>query len=117
MRPFCVNTTIIGIDEENGPQLFRVDPSGFAIGFKAVSTGNKEQEAMTQLEKHWKKKEGNWDKKETVETAIQVLQTVISSDFKANEIEIGISSTDDVRFRKLTEQEIENYLNDLADKQ
>lgn len=103
MRPFCVNTTIIGIDEEFGPQLFRVDPSGFAIGFKAVSTGNKEQEAMTQLEKHWKKKEGNWDKKETVETAIQVLQTVISSDFKANEIEIGIASTDDVRFRKLTE--------------
>ena len=71
---------------------------------------------MTQLEKHWKKKEGNWDKKETVETAIQVLQTVISADFKANEIEIGIASADDVRFRKLTEQEIEGYLNDLADK-
>lgn len=71
---------------------------------------------MTQLEKHWKKKEGNWDKKETIETAIQVLQTVISSDFKANEIEIGIASADDVRFRKLTEVEIEGYLNELADK-
>jgi len=45
-----------------------------------------------------------------------VLQTVISSDFKADEIEIGIATSDDVRFRKLTEQEIEGYLNDLADK-
>ncbi len=71
---------------------------------------------MTQLEKHWKKKEGNWDTKETVETAIQVLQTVISSDFKANEIEIGISTAAEPRFRKLTEQEIEGFLNDIADK-
>lgn len=47
---------------------------------------------MTQLEKQWRKKEGQWDTRETVETAIQVLQTVVSSDFKANEIEIGIST-------------------------
>ncbi|CDW87101.1 proteasome subunit alpha type-6 [Stylonychia lemnae] len=117
LRPFCVNTTIVGMDEEFGAQCYRVDPSGQAIGFKCVSTGSKEQEAMTQLEKHYRKKEGNWDRKETIETAIQVLQTVISSDFKANEIEIGVASVGDVRFKKLTEQEIENHLNDLADKQ
>ena len=117
MRPFCVNTTIVGIDEENGPQVFRVDPSGYAVGFRAVATGTKEQEAMTQLEKHWKKKEGNWDRRETIEAAIQVLQTVISSDFKASEIEIGVASVGDVRFRKLTEAEIEAHLNELADKQ
>lgn len=116
MRPFCVNTTIVGMDDEFGAQVYRVDPSGMAVGFRAISTGSKEQEAMTQLEKHWKKKEGNWDRKETIETAIQVLQTVISSDFKANEIEVAVASADDVRFRKLTEQEIEGFLNDLADK-
>jgi len=70
IRPFCVNVTIVGIDEEFGPQVYRVDPSGQAVGFRCISTGSKEQEAMTQLEKHWKKKEGNWDKKETIETAI-----------------------------------------------
>jgi 20S proteasome subunit alpha 1 len=73
MRPFCVNTTIVGIDEERGPQVFRIDPSGMAVGFRAVSTGSKEQEAMSQLEKQWKKKEGNMDRKETIEAAIQVL--------------------------------------------
>ena len=72
---------------------------------------------MTQLEKHWRKKEGNWDARETVEAAIQVLQTVISSDFKANEIEIGVSTAAHPQFRKLTEQEIEQALNALADKQ
>jgi len=58
---------------------------------------------MTQLEKQWKKKEGNWDTRETVETAIQVLQTVVSSDFKASEIEVGISTAAHPLFRKLTE--------------
>ena len=72
---------------------------------------------MTQLEKQWKKKEGNMDTKETIEAAISVLQTVVSSDFKPNEIEIGISTASMPQFRKLTEQEIEGYLNDLADKQ
>ncbi len=42
MRPFCVNTTIVGFDDEFGPQIFRVDPSGQSVGFKAVSTGSKE---------------------------------------------------------------------------
>jgi 20S proteasome subunit alpha 1 len=58
MRPFCVNTTIVGADEEFGPQVFRIDPSGQALGYKAVATGSKEQEAMSQLEKHYKKNEG-----------------------------------------------------------
>ena len=65
-----MNTTIVGIDDEFGPQVYRVDPSGNAVGFRAVSTGTKEQEAMTQLEKQWKKKEGNLDRKETIEAAI-----------------------------------------------
>lgn len=71
---------------------------------------------MSQLEKHFKKNPGNWDSKETIEVAITVLQAVTSSDFKSNEIEIGFSSVDKPKFRKLKESEIENLLNDLADK-
>ena len=74
MRPFCVSITLVGCDEEHGPQCYRVDPSGQAIGFKAVSSGTKEQEAMSHLEKQFKKNEGNWDNRQTVETAITVLQ-------------------------------------------
>ena len=55
MRPFCVNITLVGCDEEFGPSCYRIDPSGQSIGFKAVSSGTKEQEAMSQLEKQFKK--------------------------------------------------------------
>jgi 20S proteasome alpha/beta subunit len=81
-----------------------------------VSTGSKEQEAMSQLEKAYKKNNGEWDNQQSVEVAIQVLQAVTSSDFKADEIEIGYANVENFRFRKLEHAEIENLLNIIAEK-
>ena len=53
--------TLVGCDEEFGPQVFKIDPSGSCVGYKAVATGTKEQAAVTALEKQYKKNEGNWD--------------------------------------------------------
>ena len=47
---------------------------------------------------------------------MQVLQAVVSSDFKASDIEIGYCNVENPKFRQLTEGEIENVLNDLADR-
>ena len=110
-----MTTTLVGCDEEWGPQLYKIDPSGNAVGYKATSTGAKEQEATTQLEKHFKKNNGQWSEKETVETCIKTLSSIVSSDFKANEIEIGICTVDKPSFRKLSEEEIDAILNEMAD--
>ena len=53
-----VGTVFIGIDEEVGPQLFTVVPSGVAMGFKACSVGVKQQEATNMLEKRIKQNDG-----------------------------------------------------------
>ncbi len=37
MRPLGVISIIIGIDEERGPQLFKVDPAGYYVGYKVGS--------------------------------------------------------------------------------
>lgn len=108
--------TFVGIDEERGPQVFKVDPSGFCMGYKAIAAGTKDQDAINYLEKQYKKKSDGWSTDEAVETAIMCLQNVISTDFKANEIEIGIATTDNIFFRKLTEAEIDAHLNTIADK-
>lgn len=34
MRPLGVISTLAGIDEERGPQLFKVDPAGYFVGYK-----------------------------------------------------------------------------------
>ena len=115
IRTLCATVTLVGCDEEFGPQVFRVDPSGSFVGYKAIATGSKEQEAMSHLEKQYKKNEGQWTQKETVETAIKTLSQIVSSDFKASEIEIGIATVDKPHFRKLKEGEIEDFLNEMAD--
>ena len=51
MRPLGVSMILIGIDEEEGPQLFKCDPAGSFAGFKAVAAGAKELEANIFLEK------------------------------------------------------------------
>ena len=46
---------LIGMDEEFGPQVFKVDPAGFYVGYKATAAGAKQQEALNHLEKKLKK--------------------------------------------------------------
>ena len=43
MRPLCVMTMLFAYDEEKGPLLFKIDPAGSFLGYKACSTGEKEQ--------------------------------------------------------------------------
>ncbi|KAI3763401.1 hypothetical protein L1987_53859 [Smallanthus sonchifolius] len=78
---------VLGIDDENGPRLFKCDPAGHFFGHKATSAGLKEQEAINFLEKKMKNDpEFSYD--DTVQTAISALQSVLLEDFKANEIEV-----------------------------
>jgi len=63
MRALGVSTIFIGIDEERGPQLFRSDPAGHYLGFKACAAGAKEQEAHNFLEKKVKALEARWKEK------------------------------------------------------
>lgn len=46
---------LIGPDPEYGPQVFKLDPAGYFVGFHATAAGQKQQEAMNHLEKKWKR--------------------------------------------------------------
>ena len=50
-RIFASFIILIGVDEDKGPQLFKVDPAGHYYGYKACAAGVKEQEATNSLEK------------------------------------------------------------------
>ena len=58
MRPLGIAVIVIGVDAEFGPQVFKIDPAGYFVGFHATAAGQKQQEAMNHLEKKWKKLEG-----------------------------------------------------------
>ncbi|KAL3475056.1 nucleophile aminohydrolase [Aspergillus californicus] len=125
MRPLGVAITLVSVDQETGPSLYKCDPAGYYAGYKATATGPKQQEAINHLEKKIKNKEyaeGSWE--EVVEQGITALSTVLSVDFKKHELEIGIVGgprTDgqegsDAHFRALTEEEIDERLQAISEK-
>jgi len=118
MRPLGVSMTLISVDDETGPQLYKTDPAGYYVGSKATSSGPKQQEALNTLEKKLKNKDycpGDW--KEVVEAGISALSSVLSVDFKSGEVEVGVCGIDGNRaFRKLSEEEIEERLQAIAEK-
>lgn len=107
--------TIIGKDPELGAQLYRVDPAGYCVGFKATAAGTKQQEAMSALEKKYKN-DVQYSFEETVQMAITTLQNVLSVDFRPDTVEIGVVTSPDNKFRKLTETEIEAVLARIAER-
>jgi len=117
MRPLGIAMILIGSDPEFGPQVFKLDPAGYFVGFHATAAGQKQQEAMNHLEKKWKrlatdgersgsggggaapgeidaKKAGDTlGRAEVIDMAIEAISTVHATDFKAGEVEIGIVSS------------------------
>lgn len=58
---------LIGVDDDFGPQCFKLDPAGYYVGFHATAAGQKQQEAMNHLEKKWKKLNGGAGADDAVE--------------------------------------------------
>ncbi|CAO1629101.1 unnamed protein product [Sympodiomycopsis kandeliae] len=58
MRPLGISMILVGIDPDSdrGPQIYKIDPAGYYVGFRATAAGTKQTEAINFLEKHFKKK-------------------------------------------------------------
>ncbi|CAG7848240.1 Proteasome subunit alpha type-6; AltName: Full=Macropain iota chain; AltName: Full=Multicatalytic endopeptidase complex iota chain; AltName: Full=Proteasome iota chain [Serendipita indica DSM 11827] len=120
---------LIGNDSERGPQIFKLDPAGYYVGFHATAAGQKQQEAMNYLEKKWKRLEGGnggedaagagqaLTRDKVIEMAIETLSSVHSTDYKPGEVEISIVSTSEDepektrgKWRVFDEAEVEKHL-------
>ncbi|GAA6010105.1 hypothetical protein JCM11491_005869 [Sporobolomyces phaffii] len=133
MRPLGISMILIGHDPELGPQIFKLDPAGYYVGFHATASGQKQQEATNLLEKSfkrgWKFDEAATGRDEVVELALNTLGTVLGTDLKKGEVEVGVcervppkgqkvadNAEGKVTFRKLTEEEIDEHLQRMGEK-
>jgi len=109
-----------GVDPELGPQLYRCDPAGHYLGYKACAAGYKEQEASNFLEKRVKATPADggvgMTMKEAIEAALLALQTVVGSDLKSTDLEMGIITVAEPTWKVLTEQEIDQHLTAMSDR-
>ena len=89
---------LIAMDPEKGPLVYKTDPAGYYCGYKATSVGVKQTEANNYLEKKLRKNPA-WTFHQTVEVAISALANVLAADFKGSDIEVGVVTADNPRFR------------------
>jgi 20S proteasome subunit alpha 1 len=114
-RALGVVTIFAAVDEVDGPQLFRCDPAGHFMGYKACSAGQKEQEANNFLEKKFKANPEP-DFEQAIETAIIALQTCVGADLKPTDLEVAVVTADNPKFTVLTEGEIDHRLSVISDR-
>eukprot|EP01024_Parvocaulis_polyphysoides_P068182 TRINITY_DN8271_c0_g3_i1.p1 TRINITY_DN8271_c0_g3~~TRINITY_DN8271_c0_g3_i1.p1 ORF type:complete len:267 (-),score=44.54 TRINITY_DN8271_c0_g3_i1:181-927(-) len=116
MRPKAVISMLIGVDEERGPQLFKVDPAGYYVGYRATSSGTKDTEANNFLEKKCKD-QAQFSLDECIKIAIEAMQNVLSEDLKATDLEVGVVSEADGRiYKALTKDQIDEYLTAISER-
>ncbi|SCU87495.1 LAMI_0D06282g1_1 [Lachancea mirantina] len=117
MRPLGVILTFVSVDEEQGASIYKCDPAGYYVGYKATATGPKQQEILSGLEKYFKKKtvdyldEESWTK--VVEFGIKQLIDSLGTDFSNKDLEVGVAVAD--KFFTLTLDQIEERLVAIAE--
>uniref|UniRef100_A0A914Q7G7 Uncharacterized protein n=1 Tax=Panagrolaimus davidi TaxID=227884 RepID=A0A914Q7G7_9BILA len=82
---------------------------------RGVAVGVKQQSANSFLEKKFKKRT-DYSTEETIELALESLQTALSGDLKSSEVEVVVVSKDNPTTRKLTTEEIDARLNAIAER-
>ncbi|KAK0613766.1 nucleophile aminohydrolase [Immersiella caudata] len=109
---------------KGGPMLYQVDPSGSYFPWKATAIGKSATTAKTFLEKRYTE---GLELEDAVHIALLTLKETIEGEMTGDTIEIGIvgppadhllgvegvEGARGPRFRKLTPQEIEDYLTNL----
>lgn len=107
VRPFGVSCLVAGYDHD-GPQLFQVDPSGAAFGWKATAIGKNYINAKNFLERRYN---DDLELDDAIHIALLTLRESFEGEMTEFNIEVGIVGADRV-FRILTPREVRDYLDE-----
>ena len=114
LRPTAVSAILFGFDAPtNSFHLYKVEPSGYSSGYRAVSSGVKEVEAMSALEK---KMEDFETPDATAEFALSTLQSVCGVDFEAKDVELVIMTRENPQFAIVPNDTVDQILRAVAEK-
>lgn len=108
VRPFGVSLLIAGFDDE-GPQLYQVDPSGSYWAWKASAIGKHSISAITFLEKRYFSQK-DMGLEDAIHTAILTLKENFEGAITPENIEIGLIDNKTKKFKVMDKDAIKDFL-------
>ena len=109
VRPFGVSLLVAGVDGDGTPRLYQVDPSGAYFGWKATAIGKNYVNAKNFLEKRF---QDDMELEDAIHTALLTLREGFEGEMTCDNIEVGIVSKTDGKFKLLTPEQIQDYLDE-----
>jgi proteasome alpha subunit len=110
VRPFGVSLLVAGVDS-GGPQLLQSAPSGAFWSFKAQAIGGGAPKVHEFFDKEYKP---DLTLDQAIDLALRAIQGVVEGGkFDSTNIEIAITRTDTKKFVRLTNQEIQTYIDKI----
>lgn len=108
VRPFGVSLMMAGYDD-NGPQLYQVDPSGSYFAWKASAIGKNMVNAKAFLEKRYNEE---LELEDAIHTALLTLKEGFEGELSGDNVEVGVVG-EDRQFRVLSAEEVADYLREV----
>ncbi|CAB9499533.1 Proteasome subunit alpha [Seminavis robusta] len=110
VRPFGISLLVGGIDKADGsPHLYQVDPSGTYFAWKATAIGRNHLNAKNFLEKRYTE---DMELEDAIHTALLTLREGFEGEMNAHNIQVGVASQKDGKFKVLTPEQIQDYLDE-----
>ncbi|PKL67914.1 MAG: proteasome endopeptidase complex, archaeal, alpha subunit [Methanobacteriales archaeon HGW-Methanobacteriales-1] len=109
VRPFG-SALIIGGVNGKGCRLFETDPSGALIEYKATAIGAGRQVAMEEFEKKY---EEDMTLTDAIELALDAVYEATEGKTTPESVEIAVIDVKDKKYRKLSEEEIKDHVEEL----
>jgi 20S proteasome alpha/beta subunit len=110
VRPFGISLLVGGLDECDGtPHLYQVDPSGTYFAWKATAIGRNHLNAKNFLEKRYTE---DMELEDAIHTALLTLREGFEGEMNAHNIQVGVASQKDGKFKILTPEQIQDYLDE-----
>jgi len=108
-RPFGVALLFAGCDED-GPQLYHMDPSGTYVQYDAKAIGSGSEGAQQTLVELYNK---TMTLKEATKTSLTILKQVMEEKLNSTNVEVAIVTPGE-NFHMFTKEEVEEAIKDVA---
>ncbi|MCC7576280.1 MAG: archaeal proteasome endopeptidase complex subunit alpha [Methanomethylovorans sp.] len=113
VRPYGTALLIAGVDDTR-PRLFESDPSGALLEYKATAIGAGRNTFMEVFEAEYR---GDLSIDEAIMLGMTALYKSTEGKLDAATLEVGVVTLQDRTFRKLAEEEVQEYVSKILEEQ